>query len=92
MRKTFLVIELMRSNLTGSNIVVILYLNYQDGLRIFILNVVISGDFFFFLSKKCYVIASGWFCLKQNQGTKRSDHFSLLYVSFQIDTWKLLTL
>lgn len=48
MRKTFLVIELMRSNLTGSNIVVILYLNYQDGLRIFILNVVISGDYFFF--------------------------------------------
>lgn len=41
-----IVIELMSSNLAGSNIVVILYLSYQDGLRVFILNVVISGDFF----------------------------------------------
>lgn len=42
----FVVIELMRSNLADSNVVVILYLSYQDGLRIFILNVVISGDVF----------------------------------------------
>ena len=40
------VIETMSSNLAGSNIVVILYLSYQNGLRVFILNVVISGDFF----------------------------------------------
>lgn len=61
----FAVIELMRSNLAGSNVAVMLYLSIKVGWGYLFLMLLFRG-IFLFLSKKCYVIASGWLCLKQN--------------------------